>query len=113
MLFLSRISEIREQTKVSTTKLEHLRQPGLLPRALQEKVVTLRTYLPQRGLVQSVVTRIKGCQRPHGRPKTSFSDNIREWTWNHLGECVVLVRDGLRWKSLTRTTAAAVAERHR
>ena len=40
-------------------------------------------------------------RRGRGRPRTMWTDNIKEWTKMSYNECIRVVQDRERWRSMT------------
>ena len=82
--------------------LHRIQSQRIVTKTIKERKLQYFGHLVRRGDLQRVLMEAKVARkRGRGRPKTSWTDNIKSWTGLSYGETIVMANDGERWRIIS------------
>ena len=82
--------------------LHRIQSQRILTKTIKERKLQYFGHLVRRGDLQKVLMEAKVAgKRGRGRPKTSWTDNIKSWTDLSYSEAVVMANDRERWRIIS------------
>ena len=98
-----RMSRISWKDRISNKiVLRGIQSQMILTDTIKERKLQYFDHLVRRGDLQRVLMEAKAAgKRGRGRPKTSWTDNIRSWTGLSCSEAVAMANDKARWRIIS------------